>query len=100
MKEFLSRTVGGYNLGPAIGSGTFGSVHSGTHIGTGAKVAIKTLEKGRIVDASDIERISREIHILKQLGHPHIIRLYEIVETSRQLHLILEYASSKMSFFE
>jgi len=35
------------------------------HILTGEKVAIKILEKDRIIDASDVERVSREIHILK-----------------------------------
>jgi 5'-AMP-activated protein kinase catalytic alpha subunit len=35
------------------------------HILTGEKVAIKILEKERIIDSSDVERVSREIHILK-----------------------------------
>jgi len=37
----------------------------GTHTPTGEKVAIKILEKARIKDAGDVERISREIKILK-----------------------------------
>jgi 5'-AMP-activated protein kinase catalytic alpha subunit len=36
------------------------------------------LEKDKIVDSSDIERVAREIHILKMLRHPHIIQLYEV----------------------
>jgi len=43
------------------------------HILTGEKVAIKILEKERIIDASDVERVSREIHILKQVRHSNII---------------------------
>lgn len=89
----VEKTVGQYRLGLTIGSGTFGSVKCGIHTGTGGKVAIKSLEKGRIADISDVERVSREIHIMKQLGHPHIVRLYEIVETPRHIHLILEYAA-------
>ncbi len=45
----------------------------GTHILTGEIVAIKILEKARIIDVTDVERVSREIHILKLLRHPHII---------------------------
>jgi 5'-AMP-activated protein kinase, catalytic alpha subunit len=35
----------------------------------------------------------REIHILKIVRHPNIVQLYEIIETSKQLFLIMEYAS-------
>jgi serine/threonine protein kinase len=42
------------------------------------QVAIKILEKDKIKDTADIERVSREIHILKIIRHPHIIQLYEV----------------------
>lgn len=42
---------------------------------------------------ADVERVAREIHILKLIRHPHIIQLYEIIETQKQLYLIMEYAS-------
>lgn len=37
------------------------------------KVAIKILEKDKIIDSSDVERVAREIRILKILRHPNII---------------------------
>jgi 5'-AMP-activated protein kinase catalytic alpha subunit len=43
------------------------------HSLTGEKVAVKILEKSRIKDKKDIERISREIKILKKVRHPNII---------------------------
>ena len=55
-------------------------------------MAIKVLEKEKIADVSDVERVAREIHILKIIRHPHLIQLYEIIETSKQLYLIMEYA--------
>lgn len=60
-------------IGKTLGEGTFGKVKMGTHILTGEKVAIKILEKDRIVDVSDVERVAREIHILKLIRHPNII---------------------------
>jgi len=75
-----------------IGEGTFGKVKLGTHILTGERVAVKVLEKERIIEIADVERVAREIHILKLIRHPHIIQLYEIIETPRQLYLIMEYA--------
>ena len=76
-----------------MGEGTFGKVKLGNHNLTGEKVAVKILEKDRISDMADVERVAREIHILKMIRHPHIVQLYEIIETSKSLYLIMEYAS-------
>ena len=54
---------------------------------------MKILEKEKITEEADVERVSREIQILKMIRHPNIIQLYEIIETPRQLYLIMEYAS-------
>jgi 5'-AMP-activated protein kinase catalytic alpha subunit len=43
------------------------------HILTKAKVAVKILEKCKIVDVADVERVSREIHILKIVQHPQVV---------------------------
>ena len=66
-------TVGNYKLGRDLGKGTFGKVKVGTHLLTGEKVAIKVLEKDKIIDVSDVERVAREIHILKIVRHPVIV---------------------------
>ena len=60
----------------------------------GEKVAIKVLEKDKIRTRGDTERISREIKILKQVQHPHIIELYEIIETPKQVLLVMELAEA------
>jgi 5'-AMP-activated protein kinase, catalytic alpha subunit len=74
-------------------------VRLGTHIPTNQRVAVKTLQKEKIVEQADIERVTREICILKILRHPNIIQLYEvpppptqIIETKTDIHLIMEYA--------
>lgn len=36
-------------------------------------MAIKILEKNKIIDVADVERVSREIHILKLLRHNSIV---------------------------
>lgn len=60
-------------IGRSLGQGTFGKVRLGTHLITGEKVAIKILEKDKIKDQSDVERVTREIHILKIVRHPNVI---------------------------
>jgi 5'-AMP-activated protein kinase catalytic alpha subunit len=62
-----------YEIKRSIGKGTFGTVRLGIHIPSGEKVAIKILEKDKIEDEGDRERISREIHILKIIRHPNIV---------------------------
>jgi 5'-AMP-activated protein kinase catalytic alpha subunit len=87
-----SQGIGHYVLGKAIGKGTFGKVKLAIHTVTGEKVAVKILEKSRIKDSSDIERVSREIKILKLVNHPNVVKLYEIIETPKHIYLIMEYA--------
>jgi 5'-AMP-activated protein kinase catalytic alpha subunit len=67
------KNIGHYSIEKSIGEGTFGKVKLGSHHITGEKVAIKILEKDRITDVSDVERVAREIHILKLIRHPNII---------------------------
>lgn len=71
----------------------------GIHKPTKEKVAIKILEKKKIEDDGDRERIAREIHILKIIRHPNIIQLYEIFEDEERIYLIMEYAE-KGELFE
>ena len=41
-------------------------------------MAIKILEKEKIKDAADLERINREITILKRVRHPNVVQLYDV----------------------
>lgn len=86
-----AKMVGDYVVEKTLGQGTFGKVKQGYHIFTGQKVAIKILDKSKIEDINDIERVEREIHILKIVRHPAVIKLYEIIETPSRLFLIMEH---------
>ena len=63
------------------------------HLFTMQKVAIKILFKDKISE-NDFDRVTREIHILKIVRHPHIIQLYEIIETSKRIYIIMEHCSN------
>eukprot|EP00966_Prymnesium_polylepis_P050883 1178237-Prymnesium_polylepis.1 len=66
--------VGNYVIGGRLGEGTFGTVLKATHRIATEKVAVKVLEKKRMQQAEDIERVGREIAILKMLKHPNVVR--------------------------
>lgn len=89
-----NKMVGNYLIGKRIGKGTFGKVKIGTHIPTNEKVAIKILEKSKIVDSSDLERVRREMKIFKKVYHPYVTQLYEIIDTPHHIYLVMEYADS------
>ncbi|CAD8052449.1 unnamed protein product [Paramecium primaurelia] len=88
-----NQSIGQYIFSKTLGQGTFGKVKLATHILTGEKVAIKILEKQKICDQSDIERVTKEIQILKKVRHPNLVQLYEIIETPKQLFLVMEYVN-------
>ena len=86
-----NKKVGNYLLTEQIGLGTFSKVTKAFHIITKEKVAIKILDKSKIKDNIDIERIYREIEILKSISHPNITQLYESNSTIHNFYLIMEY---------
>uniref|UniRef100_A0A8C3G6G1 non-specific serine/threonine protein kinase n=1 Tax=Cyclopterus lumpus TaxID=8103 RepID=A0A8C3G6G1_CYCLU len=84
--------VGHYEIERTIGKGNFAVVKLATHIITKAKVAIKIVDKTQL-DDENLKKIFREVQIMKLLKHPHIIRLYQVMETERMIYLVTEYAS-------
>ena len=64
-----------------------------THVVTGHKVAVKILNKAKIKQLGMEEKVQREINILHLCTHPHIIRLYEVIDTPTDIFLVNEYVS-------
>ena len=85
------KKIGNYILLKNIGKGTFSKVSLGYHILTNELVAIKILQKNKIQDKIDLERINREMIILKMLCHPNISQLYETLSTINNYYIIMEY---------
>mmetsp|Transcript_45771 Transcript_45771/g.114526 ORF Transcript_45771/g.114526 Transcript_45771/m.114526 type:complete len:388 (+) Transcript_45771:331-1494(+) len=83
-----------YRLGKTLGIGSFGKVKVAEHILTGHKVAIKILNKKKIKAMEMEEKVRREIKILRLFMHPHIVRLYEVIESHSDMYVITEYVKS------
>jgi serine/threonine protein kinase len=64
-----------------------------THAVTSHKVAVKILNKSKIKQLGMEEKVQREINILHLCTHPHIIRLYEVIDTPTDIFLVNEYVS-------
>ncbi|XP_022693053.1 serine/threonine-protein kinase SIK3-like isoform X2 [Varroa jacobsoni] len=85
--------VGYYEIGKTIGKGNFAVVRLGTHIVTQSKVAIKIIDKHQL-DEENLQKIFREIQVMKQLRHPHIVKLYQVMESQQMIYLVTEFAQN------
>ena len=74
-----------------IGEGTFSTVKLAINRQTQEKVAIKIMQKNKIILDEDKKRLEREIQVLKILRHPNLVQLYSVVETDEKIYLIMEY---------
>lgn len=83
--------VGFYDIERTLGKGNFAVVKLARHRITKSEVAIKIIDKTQL-DAVNLEKIYREVEIMKLLDHPHIIKLYQVMETKNMLYLVTEYA--------
>jgi serine/threonine protein kinase len=83
--------IGDYILKHTIGKGTFSRVKLGINKNTGEKVAIKILDKKKIVEKADLERVLREMKMLSELDNEHIIKVYQIYENENHYLIIMEY---------
>uniref|UniRef100_A0A673C468 non-specific serine/threonine protein kinase n=1 Tax=Sphaeramia orbicularis TaxID=375764 RepID=A0A673C468_9TELE len=84
--------IGNYRLLKTIGKGNFAKVKLARHILTGREVAIKIIDKTQL-NPTSLQKLFREVRIMKTLNHPNIVQLFEVIETEKTLYLIMEYAS-------
>lgn len=78
------RVVGNYTLGKVIGEGAYGKVRLGTHRITSTRVAIKQIPKA--MSAS----LTREIHHHRQLHHPNVTQMFEVIATESHIWIVTE----------
>ena len=83
--------IGDYIVKHTIGKGTFSRVKLGINKYSGEKVAIKILDKLKIVEKEDLERIIREMRMLSELDNEHVIKVYQIYEDDNHYLIIMEY---------
>ena len=70
-----------------LGEGSFGVVRRCCEKATGRLAAVKTIDKSQV---DDVVNLNREVELLMEVDHPHIIKLYDIYEDDNYLHLVTE----------
>ena len=81
-----------YTFGKMLGKGNFAKVHLAWRKGNNKSVAVKTMEKAKILQSPrTMQSLYKEISIMRKLSHPNVIRMYEVYENESYVHLVIEY---------
>ncbi|CAN8239676.1 unnamed protein product [Cochlearia groenlandica] len=78
-----------------LGQGTYGVVFKATDTKNGETVAIKKIRLGKEKEGVNITAL-REIKLLKELKHPHIIELIDAFPHKENLHLVFEFMETDL----
>ncbi|KAL0218020.1 hypothetical protein RCL1_008868 [Eukaryota sp. TZLM3-RCL] len=80
-----------YEIGSAIGSGSYSDVFSGTFKPSGDTVAIKVIDKSQLLSPDSLDRVKRELRILRKLDSPFIVRLLDVFSSTNHLYIVQEH---------
>ncbi|EOA20714.1 hypothetical protein CARUB_v10001030mg [Capsella rubella] len=80
-----------YEVGKFLGQGTFAKVYHARNLKSGDSVAIKVIDKERILKVGMTEQIKREISVMRLLTHPNIVELHEVMATKSKIYFVMEH---------
>ncbi|MCD4749944.1 MAG: protein kinase [Thermoanaerobaculales bacterium] len=87
--------IGSIRLETLLGEGGMATVHLGFDEKLERRVAVKTLHSQRRLGPEGRARFLREARLLSRLEHPHICRVYDLVDGEASDHLVLEYIDGR-----
>jgi|GEM_PF-4681449 len=88
--DVIATALPGYEIGGELGRGSFGVVLAGRHRQLGREVAIKRLSSSLGEDPEIRRRFVKEARLLGGLDHPHVVPVYDFVESDGLLLLVME----------
>jgi 5'-AMP-activated protein kinase, catalytic alpha subunit len=80
-----------YEVGRLLGKGTFGKVHYAKNLESNESVAIKMMDKDKVLKAGLSEQIRREITTMRLVAHKNIVELHEVMATRNNIYFVMEY---------
>ncbi|KAL5557559.1 hypothetical protein UlMin_039795 [Ulmus minor] len=86
-KDFDER----YTIGKLLGHGQFGYTYVATDKNNGDLVAVKRIEKNKMVLPIAVEDVKREVKILQELqGHENVVQFYNAFENDSNVYIVME----------
>lgn len=92
-KSKIKRLVGKYEVGKTIGEGTFAKVKFARNTENNEPVALKILDKEKVLKHKMAEQIKREVATMKLIKHPHVVRLFEVMGSRTKIFIVLEFVT-------
>ncbi|KEH34821.1 CBL-interacting kinase [Medicago truncatula] len=89
-----------YEFRKQLGQGNFAKVYKARDLRTGDRVAVKVIDKEKVLRAGMMVQAKREIETMRRVKHPNVLRLYEVLATKTKIYLILEYAKGGELFLK
>ncbi|KAK3151561.1 hypothetical protein QOZ80_3AG0247490 [Eleusine coracana subsp. coracana] len=80
-----------YEMGKLLGQGSFAKVYHARDVNTTQSVAIKVIDKEKILKCGLMDQINREISVMKLVRHPNIVQMHEVMATKTKIYFVLEY---------
>jgi serine/threonine-protein kinase len=87
--------AGRYRIVAPLGRGGMGEVYRADDIKLAQPVALKFLPESTTADPAWLPRLFAEVRIGRQVSHPNVCRLYDVVEADGQHFLAMEYVDAR-----
>jgi calcium-dependent protein kinase len=90
-RAIMAKISDHYDFSRVLGHGHFGVVREATRKGAtnGKKFAIKSISK-KTLGKSNVKSLKRELDVLLVLDHPNIIKLYDVYEDEKYVHMVTD----------
>ncbi|KAJ4966431.1 hypothetical protein NE237_018280 [Protea cynaroides] len=80
-----------YSIGKLLGHGQFGYTYVATDRSTGERVAVKRIDKNKMILPIAVEDVKREVKILQALtGHENVVQFYNAFEDESYVYIVME----------
>ncbi|XP_066308206.1 CBL-interacting protein kinase 5 [Miscanthus floridulus] len=80
-----------YELGRMLGQGTFAKVYHCRNLASSQSVAIKVIDKEKVLRVGMIDQIKREISVMRLVRHPNVVQLHEVMASKSKIYFAMEY---------
>ena len=83
--------IGQYTIKEKLGEGGMGAVYRAEQTAIGRSVAVKVLSANFADDPDSLDRFKREVDIIAQLEHPHILPVYDFGQVDGSPYIVMRF---------